>query len=112
MTLSSEARTSVDVAYPLDPLSRENVSQGGSVLKEGPAAAESFPFVSVELREPSKDALRTGTVSAPEADSVPRQQVGFMLQPYGFFDQNPTLDLPRMEAPSHNAGHCCESDGQ
>ncbi|XNL82531.1 primary-amine oxidase [Actinomadura madurae] len=28
---------------------------------------------------------------------MPRQHVGFILQPFGFFDQNPTLDLPRPE---------------
>jgi primary-amine oxidase len=26
---------------------------------------------------------------------MPRQHVGFVLQPFGFFDQNPTLNLPR-----------------
>lgn len=35
---------------------------------------------------------------------MPRQHVGFLLQPHGFFDQNPTLDLPRREASS--SGHC------
>ena len=33
---------------------------------------------------------------------MPRQHVGFLLQPFGFFDRNPTLDLPR---PGGN-GHC------
>lgn len=38
----------------------------------------------------------------------PRQHVGFILQPHGFFDQNPTLNLP---VPERNSGvdHCgCE----
>ncbi len=40
--------------------------------------------------------------------SCPRQHVGFILQPHGFFDQNPTLNLP---VPERNSGvdHCgCE----
>lgn len=34
---------------------------------------------------------------------MPRQHVGFLLQPFGFFDQNPTLNLP---IPSRPTGHC------
>jgi len=70
MTLNSEAQTSVGIAHPLDPLSRDEISQAVLVLKEGPAAAQTFRFVSVELREPSKEALRADSVSAREADSV------------------------------------------
>jgi primary-amine oxidase len=33
---------------------------------------------------------------------MPRQHVGFSLQPFGFFDRNPVLDLPRPSA----GGHC------
>jgi primary-amine oxidase len=33
---------------------------------------------------------------------MPRQHVGFLLQPFGFFDRNPVLDLPR----SGGNGHC------
>ncbi|MDQ6754307.1 MAG: hypothetical protein M3017_13105 [Actinomycetota bacterium] len=39
---------------------------------------------------------------------MPRQHVGFILQPHGFFDQNPTLDLPLPEPAPTDAGHCCE----
>ena len=40
---------------------------------------------------------------------MPRQHVGFILQPHGFFDQNPTLDLPRPEPHTPNGTHCkCE----
>lgn len=39
---------------------------------------------------------------------MPRQHVGFILQPHGFFDQNPTLNLP---VPEKKNGHCgCEGD--
>ncbi|MGB7236049.1 MAG: primary-amine oxidase [Rhodococcus sp. (in: high G+C Gram-positive bacteria)] len=39
---------------------------------------------------------------------MPRQHVGFILQPHGFFDQNPTLNLPRPEQKTEGA-HCgCE----
>lgn len=43
---------------------------------------------------------------------MPRQHVGFILQPHGFFDQNPTLDLPRPETPSMEGAHCCEGHEQ
>ena len=40
---------------------------------------------------------------------MPRQHVGFILQPHGFFDQNPTLDLPRPTAAGSSTDHCgCE----
>ena len=39
---------------------------------------------------------------------MPRQHVGFILQPHGFFDQNPTLNLPRPERQAEGS-HCgCE----
>jgi primary-amine oxidase len=39
---------------------------------------------------------------------MPRQHVGFILQPHGFFDQNPTLNLPVPE-PKTVGDHCgCE----
>jgi primary-amine oxidase len=34
---------------------------------------------------------------------MPRQHVGFLLQPHGFFDQNPTLNLPRAITTDHCA---------
>lgn len=39
---------------------------------------------------------------------MPRQSVGFMLQPFGFFDRNPALDLPRPEphGTAADGGHC------
>src|SRR5213595_2922931 len=70
MTLDTETETAVGVAHPLDPLSRAEISRAVSVLKDGPAAAESFRFGSVELREPAKEDLRSGTVPAREADAV------------------------------------------
>jgi primary-amine oxidase len=40
---------------------------------------------------------------------MPRQHVGFVLQPHGFFDLNPTLDLPCPEPRTPNGTHCtCE----
>jgi primary-amine oxidase len=40
---------------------------------------------------------------------MPRQHVGFLLQPHGFFDRNPTLDLPRPAGFPDAPGHCgCE----
>jgi primary-amine oxidase len=70
MTLATETSTVVGVAHPLDPLSRAEISRAVAILKEGPAAAESFRFISVELREPSKEELRNGVQVAREADAV------------------------------------------
>ncbi|GAA4024659.1 hypothetical protein GCM10023063_00930 [Arthrobacter methylotrophus] len=70
MTISSEAQAVVGTAHPLDPLSRVEISRAVSILKEGPAAGESFRFISVELREPSKADLRNGVQVAREADAV------------------------------------------
>ncbi|KRE26860.1 tyramine oxidase [Mycobacterium sp. Soil538] len=40
---------------------------------------------------------------------MPRQHVGFLLQPHGFFDQNPTLNLPVPQPEGSGNGHCgCE----
>ncbi|ABG99520.1 amine oxidase (copper-containing) (plasmid) [Rhodococcus jostii RHA1] len=44
--------------HPLDPLSRDEISKAVSVLKSTQALADSFRFVQVELKEPSKKALR------------------------------------------------------
>ncbi|WP_156424689.1 hypothetical protein, partial [Arthrobacter sp. EpRS71] len=52
MTLNIETHAHLGVSHPLDPLSREEISRVVAVLKDGPAAAESFRFISVELREP------------------------------------------------------------
>ncbi|GAB14482.1 copper-containing amine oxidase, partial [Arthrobacter globiformis NBRC 12137] len=70
MTIDIETSAAVGVAHPLDPLSREEISRAVAVLKEGPAAAESFRFISVELREPAKEDLRNGVQVAREADAV------------------------------------------
>ncbi|GAB14467.1 copper-containing amine oxidase, partial [Arthrobacter globiformis NBRC 12137] len=70
MTLDIETSAAVGVAHPLDPLSREEISRAVAVLKEGPAAAESFRFISVELREPAKEDLRNGVQVGREADAV------------------------------------------
>ncbi|RYE40978.1 MAG: primary-amine oxidase [Hyphomicrobiales bacterium] len=65
-----EAQTVVGVAHPLDPLSREEISRAVAILKNGPAAAESYRFISVELREPAKELLRHGHNVTREADAV------------------------------------------
>jgi primary-amine oxidase len=42
---------------------------------------------------------------------MPRQHVGFLLQPHGFFNQNPTLNLPVPQPKSGGNGHCeCEEN--
>ncbi|MGE4056821.1 MAG: tyramine oxidase, partial [Vicinamibacterales bacterium] len=37
---------------------------------------------------------------------MPVHKVGFTLDPVGFFDRNPTLDLP---SPDASGGHCCHA---
>ena len=75
MHINNEASVAGGVAHPLDPLSRAEISQAASILKDGPAAAESFRFLSVELREPRKEALRTATETAREAEATLIDQV-------------------------------------
>lgn len=70
MTLNTEIHSEVGVAHPLDPLSREEISRAASILKDGPAAAETFRFISIELREPEKGLLRSGAATVREADAV------------------------------------------
>lgn len=43
---------------------------------------------------------------------MPRQHVGFLLQPHGFFDQNPTLNLPVPQRKDSLDGHCGCEEGQ
>ena len=66
----TEAGSRVGAAHPLDPLSRAEISRAVSIVKDGPAAAESFRFISVEVREPDKELLRLGKETTREADIV------------------------------------------
>ncbi|SDP85277.1 Copper amine oxidase, N2 domain, partial [Arthrobacter sp. ok909] len=70
MTLNTETEIVVGVSHPLDPLSRAEISRAASILKGGQAAAESFRFISIELREPEKELLRSGAQTVREADAV------------------------------------------
>ncbi|KQZ12005.1 tyramine oxidase [Microbacterium sp. Root53] len=60
--------TSIALA-PLAPLTRDELTTAVALLKDGPAAAESFRFSSVSLKEPSKAALRSGDTTR-EAEAV------------------------------------------
>ncbi|MFQ4150539.1 primary-amine oxidase [Arthrobacter sp. LAPM80] len=70
MSISTEINTAVGVSHPLDQLSRAEISRAVSILKAGPAAAETFRFISVEMREPDKELLRAGSETVREADAV------------------------------------------
>lgn len=64
MTLQDIAPTSVSLpTHPLDPLAADEISTAVAVLKSAQAKADSFRFVQVSLKEPSKEALR-GDLSA------------------------------------------------
>ncbi|TFB91302.1 hypothetical protein E3O10_06460, partial [Cryobacterium luteum] len=43
---------------------------------------------------------------------MPRQNIGFMIEPHGFFDENPTLNLPESEIAitTNDTGACCSQD--
>ena len=73
MTLDIETEAVVGVAHPLDPLSREEISRAVAILRQGPAAAESFRFISIELREPAKEDLRNGAADGPRGRRGPGQ---------------------------------------
>ena len=70
MSINTEIDTVVGVSHPLDQLSRAEISRAVSILKDGPAAAETFRFISVEMREPDKELLRSGSATVREADAV------------------------------------------
>ncbi|WP_336633118.1 MULTISPECIES: primary-amine oxidase [unclassified Microbacterium] len=54
---------SVTTTRPLAPLTAEEISTAVEALRNGPAAAPTFRFSSVALREPRRSELRTGTFS-------------------------------------------------
>jgi primary-amine oxidase len=60
----------VEAAHPLDPLSAEEITRAASILRSGPAAAHSFRFVAINLREPDKQLLKSGSPLHRTADSV------------------------------------------
>ncbi|MFJ4169580.1 hypothetical protein ACIPY3_08730 [Paenarthrobacter sp. NPDC089714] len=40
---------------------------------------------------------------------MPRQNIGFMLEPHGFFNQNPTLNLPTSTSTTQTGDSCCKT---
>jgi primary-amine oxidase len=58
-----EIRPTTTAQHPLDPLTAEEITRAVEVLRQGPAAAESFRFVNIALREPDKRQL----AAAPES---------------------------------------------
>lgn len=70
MTEVIARKNSVETSHPLDPLSAEEIAQAAAVLKAGPAAADTFRFVAINLREPDKKLLKSGAGLSREADSV------------------------------------------
>lgn len=71
MTIASTGTIATTTSHPLDPLSAAEITKAVSILRSGPAAADTFRFVSVELREPDKAGLRNGSPDLPrEANAV------------------------------------------
>jgi primary-amine oxidase len=53
--------------------------------------------------------LTLGTTHLPRLEDwpiMPVQHASFKLEPHGFFDQNPTLDMPRPSLEGHCESHC------
>lgn len=70
MTQLIQSRHTAATHHPLDPLTAEEITACAAVLTEGPAAADTFRFVAINLREPDKALLRSGQVVAREADAI------------------------------------------
>lgn len=60
----------ITVAHSLDPLSPEEIRRAAAILKGGPAAADTFRFSSIELKEPQKEKRRRGENPSREAMAV------------------------------------------
>jgi primary-amine oxidase len=73
VTATTPAPSPATTAHPLDPLSAEEITRAVAVLRDGPAAADSFRFVSITLAEPAKDVLRG------ELSRVPRTAFAVLI---------------------------------
>jgi primary-amine oxidase len=70
MTASAVTISAGATAHPLDPLSAAEIARAVAVLRDGPAAGESFRFVSVTLLEPAKDVLGGDLSTVPRTAFV------------------------------------------
>jgi Cu2+-containing amine oxidase len=95
--------------HPLDPLSAEEMETASATLRGERRLGEGVRFVSIGLKEPSRDvvlAFQPGDPIARQAVVVLREKTRwtmpvthacFQLKPQGFFDGNPALDVPPTE---------------
>ncbi len=56
--------------HPLDPLTAEQIRQVAQIVRRDRGLGDSWRFASIELAEPSKDALAAGPVTSREAIAV------------------------------------------
>jgi primary-amine oxidase len=56
--------------HPLDPLTAEEIRQAAAILRRDRSLGDSWRIASIELREPSKDALAAGQVASREVLAV------------------------------------------
>ena len=54
-------------SHPLDPLSADEIRQAAAILRRDRKIGDTWRFASIELKEPSKDALASGQPGAREA---------------------------------------------
>lgn len=70
--------------HPLDPLSEEEIREVAAILlRDRGVEPPRWRFGVIELREPAKP-----------WPVMPVDTVSFWLKPVGFFDRNPSLDVP------------------
>jgi primary-amine oxidase len=56
--------------HPLDPLSAAEISAAARIVRHEKGLSDRWRFASIELREPSKDALRAGAPIPREATVI------------------------------------------
>jgi primary-amine oxidase len=55
------------MAHPLDPLTADEIRQAAAILRRDRGVGAGWRFASIELREPGKDALRSGQAGGRQA---------------------------------------------
>ena len=75
------------------PLSEEEIREVAAILlRDRGVEPPRWRFGVIELREPAKAALLAA--GGEDWPVMPVDTVSFSLKPVGFFDRNPSLDVP------------------
>ena len=65
--LAANGGRSLTNSHPLDPLSADEIRQAAAIVRRDRKIGDTWRFASIELKEPSKDALAAGPPGAREA---------------------------------------------